>query len=83
MGKVKEFYHDEIEEQLRRELIEEPFPKPENEFKFVISLSAPTLSDVHTVLHLVYQQIKSGYLEGGETFQNKKRDNVTYGFRKL
>lgn len=83
MGKVKEFYHDEIEEQMRRDLIEEPLPSPENEFKFVISVSAVELTDIHAALHNIYQEIKAGYTEGGNTMSSKKGGETTYGFRKL
>ena len=83
MGKVKEFYHDEIEEQMRRELIEEPLPNLENEFKYVISVSAVELTDVYTALHNIYQEIKAGYLEGGNTMSSKKGGETTYSFRKL
>ncbi|NLO70388.1 MAG: hypothetical protein GX102_05495 [Porphyromonadaceae bacterium] len=83
MGKVKEFYHDEIEEQMRRELIEEPYPRPENDLNFVMSISAARIEDIHTVFNEIYQLIKSGYPEGSNTFPSKKEGTTSYGYRKL
>lgn len=83
MSRTKDYFHDEIEEQSRRQLMEEPENLPDNQYKFAISVSVDSLSEVYTVLALIYQSIKKGHDEDGETF---KKDNGTissYGFRRL
>ena len=83
MSRTKEYFHDDIEEGMRIALMEEPEELPENPFKFVISVSTDRLSEVYTMLALVYQSIKTGHEEDGETFRKPNGGISSYGFRKL
>lgn len=83
MSRTKEYFHDEIEEGMRRMLMEEPEELSENPFRFVISISTDRLSEVYTMLALVYQSIKTGHEEDGETFHKPNGTVASYGFRKL
>lgn len=83
MSRTKEYFHDEIQDQLRTELMEEPQNLPANEYNFVFSVSASTITEIHSLLALAYQEIKAGYLEGGITTANKQGHTISYGYRKL
>lgn len=83
MSRTKEYFHEEIEEQYRREFIEEPEIFNKDKHSYIISVTAPTIREIYNLLMEVYKDIKSGEVDAGETSKNKDGKTLSYGFRKI
>lgn len=83
MSKTKDYFHEEIEEQYRREFIEEPEQFIKDKHSFIISVTAPNIRDIYGLLMQAYKDIGAGEIDGGETTTNKKGETLIYGFRKV